>query len=79
MSGIDDIVVDTGGNIGAFATYAATVCRASQAPVFEPFAENFSMLTRNIEENRLQTVTCVNEAVVGPEEGCRSLYTLRVR
>jgi hypothetical protein len=34
-------------------------------PVFEPFAQNFSMLTRNVEENRLQTLTCVNEAVAG--------------
>jgi FkbM family methyltransferase len=60
-----DIVVDIGGNIGAFATYAATVCRASQVLVFEPFPPNFAMLTRNVEENRLQNVTCVNEAVAG--------------
>jgi FkbM family methyltransferase len=58
-----DIVVDVGGNIGAFATYAAVVCRASRVLVFEPFPENFALLTRNVEENRLGTVTCVNEAV----------------
>jgi FkbM family methyltransferase len=60
-----DIVVDIGGNIGAFATYAAAVCRASRVLVFEPFPENFSMLTRNVQDNRLQNVICVNEAVCG--------------
>jgi hypothetical protein len=32
-------------------------------------AENFSMLTRNVEENGLQTVTCVNEAVASARGG----------
>jgi FkbM family methyltransferase len=61
----DDIVVDIGGNIGVFATYAAAVCRASRVLVFEPFPENFALLTRNVEENGLRMVTCVNEAVCG--------------
>jgi FkbM family methyltransferase len=61
----DDIVVDIGGNIGIFAMYAASVCRASRVLVFEPFPQNFSMLIRNVEENRLQNVTCINEAVSG--------------
>jgi FkbM family methyltransferase len=68
-----DIVVDIGGNIGAFATYAAAVCRASRVLVFEPFPENFSMLTRNVGENKLQTVTCVNEAVGGARGRMRFL------
>jgi FkbM family methyltransferase len=60
-----DIVVDIGGNIGAFAIYAVAVCRGSRVLVFEPFPENFSMLIRNVEENRLQAVTCINEVVSG--------------
>ncbi|HYW98084.1 MAG TPA: FkbM family methyltransferase [Candidatus Elarobacter sp.] len=84
-----DIVVDIGGNIGAFATYAAAVCRASRVLVFEPFPENFAMLTRNVEENGLQMVTCVNEAVYGvrgqlpfhvhsTDSGSHSLATLAI-
>jgi FkbM family methyltransferase len=60
-----DVVVDIGGHIGTFTLYAKAVCRASRVLVFEPFPDNFAMLTRNVEENRLQTVTCVNEAVGG--------------
>jgi FkbM family methyltransferase len=60
-----EVVVDIGGNIGTFTVYAAAVCRASRVLVFEPFPENFAVLTRNVEENRLQMVTCVNEAVSG--------------
>jgi FkbM family methyltransferase len=84
-----DIVVDIGGNIGTFATYAAAVCRASRVLVFEPFPENFAMLTRNVEENGLQMVTCVNEAVYGVrgqlpfhvhsiDSGSHSLATLAI-
>ena len=58
-----DVVVDVGGNIGTFTVYAAAVCRASRVLVFEPFPENFAMLIRNVEENQLNMVTCVNEAI----------------
>lgn len=60
-----DVVVDIGGHIGIFATYAAAVCGASRVIVFEPFPENFELLVRNVEENGLTSVTCVNEAVGG--------------
>jgi FkbM family methyltransferase len=69
-----DVVVDIGGNIGVFTVYAAAECRASRVLVFEPFPENFAMLTRNVEENKLKRVTCVNEAV-GRDRG-RQLFRL---
>lgn len=58
-----DVVVDIGGNIGTFTVYAGTVCKASRILVFEPFPENFTMLKRNVEENKLNMVNCVNEAI----------------
>ena len=61
----DDVVVDIGANIGTFAVYAATECRAGRVISFEPHPENFAMLRKNVESNRLTSVTCVNEAVAG--------------
>jgi len=69
-----DVVVDIGGNIGVFTVYAAAVRGASRVIVFEPFPENFAMLTHNVEENGLKTVTCVNEAV-GKTRG-RQLFNI---
>jgi FkbM family methyltransferase len=60
-----DIVVDIGANIGTFSTYAATVCRASRVLSFEPFPDSYRMLCKNVNENKLNNVTCVNQAVAG--------------
>jgi FkbM family methyltransferase len=61
-----DVVVDIGANIGSFAVYAAAARRAGRVIAFEPHPGNFSLLSRNVEENGLgQVVTCVNEAVSG--------------
>ena len=58
-------MVDIGANIGTFSTYAATVCRASRVLSFEPFPDNYRMLCKNVNENKLNNVTCVNQAVAG--------------
>ena len=41
--------------------------------VFEPFPENFAVLARNVDENKLDMVTCVNEAV-GKHRGRQRFY-----
>jgi len=69
-----EVVVDIGANIGTFSLYAARVCGASRVISFEPFADNYSMLCKNVEENQLCNVTCVNQAVAGN----RGLRTLRL-
>jgi FkbM family methyltransferase len=67
-----EVVVDIGGNIGTFSVYAASVCKASRVIAFEPFPENYKMLLKNVEQNKLDMVTCVNEAVAG-SRGARTL------
>jgi FkbM family methyltransferase len=67
-----EVVVDIGANIGMFSLYAAKVCGASRVVSFEPFPDNYSMLCKNVEENQLCNVTCVNQAVAG-NRGLRSL------
>ena len=59
-----DIVVDVGANIGTFSVYAK-VCGASRVISFEPFPDNYRMLRRNVEQNQLDNMTCVNQAVTG--------------
>jgi FkbM family methyltransferase len=67
-----DIVVDIGANIGTFSLYAAKVCGAARVISFEPFLDNFRLLTKNVEQNQLPSVACVNEAVAG-SRGSRTL------
>ena len=67
-----EIVVDIGANIGTFSIYAAKVCAASRVISFEPFAENYRLLNKNVEANQLRMVTCVNQAVAG-KRACRTL------
>jgi FkbM family methyltransferase len=69
-----DVVVDIGGNIGAFSLYAARIGGASRVFSFEPFPGNYKILSHNVEQNRLRNVTCVNQAVAGS----RGLRTLRL-
>ena len=70
----DELVVDIGANIGTFSIYAASVCAASRVLSFEPFPDNYRMLLKNVEQNELSRVTCVNQAVAGN----RGLRTLRL-
>ena len=58
-----DVVVDIGANIGTFSVYAAKICGASRVLSFEPFPDNYNILCKNVEQNQLRNVTCVNQAV----------------
>jgi FkbM family methyltransferase len=67
-----DVVVDIGANIGTFSVYAAAACGASRVVSFEPFADNYRILCKNVDQNKLHMVTCVNRAVAGTA-GTRTL------
>lgn len=56
-------VVDVGANIGIFAVHAAR-CGAERVDAFEPAAESFACLTRNVEDNRLQNRVFAHRAAV---------------
>lgn len=58
------VVVDIGGYIGDFSIYAAKYLNAARVVVYEPTAENFEILRRNVEVNGLaDRITSVNKAV----------------
>jgi FkbM family methyltransferase len=59
-----DVVVDCGGNIGAFTVYAATRAANVRVVAFEPEPATFNCLRRNVSRNNLdRQVTCVQAGV----------------
>jgi len=59
----NDVVIDVGGHIGLFSIYASQFCTDGKIFCYEPIKENFDLLTKNIELNRLQNVYPFNTAV----------------
>jgi FkbM family methyltransferase len=57
------VVVDIGANIGIFALYAAW-CGATEVRAYEPSAESFACLERNIRDNNLGGVIHARRAAV---------------
>jgi FkbM family methyltransferase len=61
------VVVDVGANIGVFALYAA-YCGATRVLAFEPSAESYSLLQRNVQENGLADVVEAHRLAVTSAE-----------
>lgn len=72
----DDIVLDLGGNIGAFTCSIAD--RAKKVIVFEPEDVNFEILSSNVEKNRDKNVEFFKKAVVGNDDKTRDFYVGKV-
>lgn len=79
-----DVVIDIGGNIGVFATYAATRAPNVRVFAFEPFPKNAEYFLKNVEQSGLSgSVELRNVAVAGNNDprklrvanswGCHSL------
>jgi len=71
--GETDMVIDIGGNVGAFATLAGSRAKRGRIVTFEPEAGNFALLESNVRRNGLVNVTCVHAAVAGTS-GTLRLY-----
>ncbi len=56
-------IIDIGGHLGFFSLYASIL--NSKVPIysFEPFSGNFSILKKNLKDNRIKNVTAKNLAV----------------
>lgn len=52
-----DLIVEVGGNIGAFACFAARTHPAAMVHTFEPSREHSRILEKNVAHNRLSNVT----------------------
>jgi FkbM family methyltransferase len=61
--GPDDVVIDVGGNIGAFAVWVGRKASRGRVITVEPASENFAILEQNIRRNRLTNVTAVKAAL----------------
>ncbi len=61
--GPEDVVLDVGGNIGAYAVWAAKRATRGRVVTLEPAAENFALLDENIRRNGLTNVTAIQAAL----------------
>lgn len=58
------IILDVGANIGVYSLIAARHTGSKgRVYAFEPVPENFELLSRNIRQNELKNVVCINKAV----------------
>jgi len=62
----NDIVLDLGLNIGAFAVFWGY--KAKQCFAYEPEIENFNIAKKNIDLNNIKNCTLINSAVTGSDE-----------
>jgi FkbM family methyltransferase len=69
-------VVDVGANIGTFALYAAK-CGAASVVAYEPSAESFACLERNIRENGLERTVTIHRLAVASKERQSVLFPRR--
>ena len=58
-----DTVIDIGANCGYFSLYAATKNKTGKIYAFEPVAENFKILKKNVENNQIKNIVLINKAV----------------
>lgn len=72
----DDVVLDLGGNIGAFTCSVAD--RVKKVIVFEPEDVNFEILSSNVEKNGDKNVEFFKKAVVGNDDKTRDFYVGKV-
>lgn len=70
----NDKIIDIGGNIGVFATYAATRAKETKVYSFEPFPDNISFLRKNIELSLLGNIEIFEGAVTDKD----SLVSLNI-
>jgi FkbM family methyltransferase len=65
----DPVIVDIGGYIGDFSLYAVKYLNAKQVVVYEPTAENFTILEQNIANNGYAgRIAAINKAVSSSHE-----------
>jgi FkbM family methyltransferase len=58
-------IIDIGGGIGDFTLFAAVSCPNNRVLAFEPYAESYDMLLRNVNRNDIKNVEAYPLAVAG--------------
>jgi len=67
-------IIDVGGHVGAFTTWASARAPEARIVVFEPDPRNFDDLERNVERNRLGPRVVLINAAVGRADGRRAFH-----
>ena len=70
----NSVVIDIGGNIGAFSVLAARKNNSINVFTYEPFEENFLLLNDNIAANNLKNQIKPFNLAVGKTKGPRTVY-----
>jgi FkbM family methyltransferase len=69
----EDTVIDIGGNIGAFAIYAARFAHKGRVLTYEPCRDSFALLLDNLVLNKITQVSATR-AAVGASDSTLTLY-----
>jgi FkbM family methyltransferase len=71
--GPKDTIVDVGAHVGIFTALAARAAPKGRVFAFEPMADNYALLVRNVERNHLGNVQLFNTALTN-STGKKTLY-----
>jgi FkbM family methyltransferase len=64
----NDTIIDIGAHIGVFSIFAAHKAKNGKIYTFEPMKENFELIKKNLELNKIKNVKAFNNAVSGQTE-----------
>lgn len=69
----NDTVIDIGANVGMFSLYASQKTKSGKVYAFEPFEENYQMLVKQIEGNKLTNIIANKKGLLNIE-GKKDLF-----
>jgi len=64
----NDVIIDIGGHIGLFTLYASLNHANVKIIAIEPHPQNFSLLMKNLKNNRLDKIITINKAITKSEK-----------
>lgn len=59
----NDIIIDIGAHIGLFSLFVSQNCKNGKIYCFEPVIENYNVLIKNIDLNKIKNIIPLNQAV----------------
>ena len=69
-------IIDAGANIGNHSVFFSVICGAKKIYAFEPMAQTFEILQRNVQLNAPECIECIN-AALGASQGRAAISAYR--